>query len=171
MGQSWSDMRKQLEETNICQSLKGRIQYFATRYKKSHDEEGRVAIRLDGQEVLKSCFYDWYRKRYKAEDSFVLPAGKLGYWEYFDLINIETHNLAGFDQYGFYKAFYQYQNHSIEENLACPDPIVRLFTILDKRVGKRRLKRILPEVESQPEWLQFFYQLRLKSEGILSPDM
>ncbi len=59
MALSWSGMRKVLEQENICDSLKGRIQYFATRYRKSHDEEGRVAIRLDGEELFKSSWFDW----------------------------------------------------------------------------------------------------------------
>ena len=51
MGLSWSAMRKVLEHENICDSLKGRVQYFVTRYRESHDEEGRVAVRLDGNEI------------------------------------------------------------------------------------------------------------------------
>ena len=31
MGLSWSAMRKVLEDENICDSLKGRVQYFVTR--------------------------------------------------------------------------------------------------------------------------------------------
>lgn len=58
MGLSWSAIRKILEQDNICDLLKGRVQYFATRYRMSHDEEGRVALRLDGKEIFKSCFYD-----------------------------------------------------------------------------------------------------------------
>ena len=46
MSISWSAMRKKLETENICDSLKGRINYFATRYRKSHDEMGRVAFCL-----------------------------------------------------------------------------------------------------------------------------
>ena len=38
MGISWSTMRKKLETENLCDSLRGRITYFATRYRKSHDE-------------------------------------------------------------------------------------------------------------------------------------
>lgn len=34
---SFSAMRKKLEQDNICPSMKGRIQYFATRYRKVHD--------------------------------------------------------------------------------------------------------------------------------------
>ena len=66
MGLSWSAMRKVLEDENICVSLKGRVQYFVTRYRESHDQEGRVAVRLDGNEIFKSNFYDGEIKRHEA---------------------------------------------------------------------------------------------------------
>lgn len=75
-------------------------------------------------------------------------------------------NRGGFDQFAFYNAFHFYQNHSIDESLSSPDPIVKLFAIFDKRVGKRRLQKILSEIESQPDWLKIFYRLRMEAEGI-----
>ena len=168
MGLSWSAMRKVLEQENICDSLKGRIQYFATRYRKSHDEEGRVAIRLDDKEIFKSCFYDWQEKRDVVVKSNIISKEQAtSYWDYWDKIHLETKNHGGFDQYGFYKAFHEYHNQSIENSLVSSDPVVRLFAILDKRVGKRRLQKLLPEVEKQPEWLRLFFNLRLREEGIL----
>lgn len=73
MGLSWSAMRKVFEQENICDSLKGQIQYFTTRYRKSHDQEGRVAIRLDGNEIFKSCFYDWENKRIQVRENIIIP--------------------------------------------------------------------------------------------------
>lgn len=67
MGISWSGMRKVLEQDNICESLKGRVQYFATRYRESHDQEGRIAIRIDGREIFQSCFYDWEAKSHTVK--------------------------------------------------------------------------------------------------------
>lgn len=75
-------------------------------------------------------------------------------------------NKGGFDQYAFYNAFHAYQNSSINESLLSPDPVVRLFAILDRRVGKRRLQAMALEVEKQPEWLQIFYRLRLAADGM-----
>jgi len=75
-------------------------------------------------------------------------------------------NKGGFGHFAFYNAFHSYSNSSIEDSLAAPDPVIRLFAILDKRVGKRRLKKIVSEVGNQPEWLQFFYRLRLEADGI-----
>lgn len=168
MGLSWSAMRKVLEQENICASLKGRVQYFATRYRKSHDQEGRVAIRLDGEEIFNSCFYDWQNKRVQAKESVVIPnMDKISYWEYWNAVHLETKNFGGFDQYGFYKAFHQYQNQSIGNSLASPNPVVRLFAFLDKRVGKRRLCEVLSDIDKQPEWLQVFYRLRLEADGLI----
>ena len=75
-------------------------------------------------------------------------------------------NRGGFDQYAFYAAFHTYQNSSIDESLISPDPVVRLFAIMDRRVGKRRLQTLTLEVEEQPEWLQTFYRLRLAADGV-----
>ena len=53
MGQSWSGIRKRLEEDLLCYSLKGRVQYQITKYRKSHDESGRIAILFDGHQIFK----------------------------------------------------------------------------------------------------------------------
>lgn len=167
MGISWSAMRKALEEDNICDSLKGRIQYFATRYRKSHDQEGRVAIRLDGKEIFKSCYFDWYAKEQKVLEQHIVSRipnepGRC-FW---DRVYLEVKNLGGFDPFAFYDAFYEYKNHKIEESLCSTDPIVRLFAFFDKRTGKRKLQRMSSELYTQPEWLQVLFRLRLQAEGI-----
>ena len=169
MGMSWSAIRKVLEQENICDSLKGRVQYFATRYRSSHDQEGRVAIRLDGNEVFRSDFYDWATKRHQTWDEICVAKGrKTSYSESGEQMELGALNKGGFDQFAFYNAFHAYKNSSIDDGLVSPDPVVRLFTILDKRVGKRRLQKILSEISDQPEWLQFFYRLRLEADGIAS---
>ncbi len=60
MGNSWSGLRRELENDYICESLKGRIQYFLTHYRKAHDDYGRV----DGEEVLMGNPFDYYVKGY-----------------------------------------------------------------------------------------------------------
>lgn len=172
MSLSWSAMRKVLEQENICASLKGRVQYFVTRYRKSHDEEGRVAVRLDGKEIFQSCFYDWERKRpLIARNNAVFKEQSKDYWEYWNKVHLETKNQGGFDQHGFYKAFYEYCNQSIENSLLSPDPVVRLLAVMDKRTGKRRLESLAPGLADQPAWLQVFYKLRLEAEGLVVPSV
>lgn len=170
MGISWSSMRKRLEQENMCDSLKGRIQYFATRYRKSHDQEGRVAIRLDGEEIFKSDFYDWDMKRHQSWLEIDENKGRsTSYNESGKKMELEALNKGGFDQFSFYIAFHKYHNQSIVDSLNSENPVVRLFAILDKRVGKRTLQKIVKDIKKQPDWLQIFYKLRLEADGILTP--
>ena len=48
---TWSGTRKKLETDYLCPALRGRVQYFATTYKKCPDHEGRAAILVDGEET------------------------------------------------------------------------------------------------------------------------
>ena len=141
MGQTWGSIRKKLENEYICDSLKGRIQYFITRYHKAgFDKEGRVAIRFDGKEIVKSSFFMREIKRdeiWKRKEPDWNTTMK------------KVHQAGGFDVECFYAAFKFYQNHSIAESLYSDDALIRLLAILDKRVGKRTLKVLAPEIEMQ----------------------
>jgi hypothetical protein len=160
VGISWSAMRKKLEQENLCASLKGRVKYFATRYRKTHDCEGGVAVRVDGREVLRSDFFKWAKLMYTDRPRCEFNEKS---W---DEINMDTHEKAGFDQYAFYSAFYKYDNQSIEQSLNSDDAIVRMFAVLDKRTGRRTLEKLLPAAAGQPEWLIFFYRLRIQAENM-----
>ena len=48
---SWGGLKKQLESL-LCDSLKDRISYFYTTYRKAHDHYGRASINLDKNEIL-----------------------------------------------------------------------------------------------------------------------
>ena len=54
---TWSGIRKKLETEYLAQSLQGHIQYYATSYSRSPDHEGRAAIRYDGKEIIKGCYW------------------------------------------------------------------------------------------------------------------
>ena len=167
-GMSWSGVRKILEQENICSSLKGRIQYFQTRYRGAHDQIGRVAIRLDDKEIFNSDYFDHHQKEFEiGKKSNVFDErgwylnNPVGYKE---VLN-EVKNQGGYAS--FYNAFYDYHNISIDKSLSSADPMVRLFAILDRRVGKRRLQKLAFEVSNQPKWLQVFYRLRFEADGII----
>jgi len=166
-GLPWSAMRKKLEHEYICDALKGRITYFVTRYRKSHDAEGRAAVLLDGKEILQSSWFIWARNQTEIYYSTRGSANaSLTREEYWNMVETEILNQGGFDQLCFYNAFHKYDNQSVEKSLQDTDPIVRLFSVLDRRVGKRTLLKIKPTISEQPGWLQPFYILRLESENI-----
>lgn len=161
---TWSGIRKKLETEYLAQSLRGHIQYYATSYSKSPDHEGRVAIRFDGKEIIKGCYWNnWmkadlfpkdekYDKRMDTEMAYMDDTAlKLGV----------------FDQRCFYKAFEEFDNQSIEASLKSDDLLVRIFAVLDRRIGKRRLALMKETITSEPETFQEFYAIRAKAEGLL----
>ena len=50
---TWSGIRKKLETEYLAQSLQGHIQYYATSYSRSHDHEGRAAVKFGIDAVAK----------------------------------------------------------------------------------------------------------------------
>lgn len=161
---TWSGIRAKLEKDYLAQSLRGRIQYFATSYSKCPDHEGRAAVRLDGVEVLKSSYYEYWmaetRVRLELYDHY--PDSE----EEWEQVLKEVINGGDFDQRDFYNSFNEFDNQSIEKSLSSDNSLVRMFAILDRRVGKRRLRALKEEMSHELEWLQFFYDIRLKAEGL-----
>lgn len=163
---TWGRMKKKLESEYLCSILRGRIQYFVTSYSKCPDHEGRAAIRLDGKEVLKSSYYEYWIKEYVAAQKVDTQYSELSISERRKKIHNMILEDGGFDQTCFYAAFKEFDNQSIERSIISENPIVRLMAILDKRVGKRRLVGLKDEILMQPKWIQFFYNLRVEAEGI-----
>lgn len=160
---TWSGIRKKLESEYLAKSLQGHIQYYATTYSRSHDHEGRAAIRYDGKEIIKGCYwYNWtkagqfpkdekYERRMREENAFMDDTAlKLGV----------------FDQRSFYAAFQEFDQQSIEKSLKSENLIVRIFAVLDRRVGKRRLLMIKDTIEQEPNTFKEFYAIRARAEGI-----
>lgn len=49
MPESWSVIRKRLEQNFLCEKLRGRVQYFKTIYHGAPDEYVRFSVRVDGK--------------------------------------------------------------------------------------------------------------------------
>ncbi len=160
---SFSAMRKKLEQDNICDSLKGHIRYFATRYRESHDAESRVAILFDDAEIFKSSYFDWSSAISKRMQMQTDAESLEERWK--QLCNAAAED-GCFDQYEFYDAFYVYDNQSVEHSLASDNPLVRLFAVWDRRTGKRRLLQLKDSIAQEPEWLRELMLLRLYAENI-----
>ena len=160
---TWSGIRKKLETEYLARSLRGHIQYYATSYRQSPDQEGRAAIRYDGKEIIKGCYWNnWmkahlfpkdekYERRMRVENAYMDDTAL---------------RLGVFDQRSFYRAFEEFDNQSIEKSLKSDDLIVRIMAVLDRRVGKRRLLLMKEKMENEPETFREFYAIRMKAEGL-----
>lgn len=163
---AWSKIRDKLENEYLAESLRGHIQYFAASYSKCPDHEGRAAVRLDGEEILKSNYFDMMCAWYDAEKRIRAESPEISYLELHEKSGLAVLRDGYFDQRDFYAAFAEFDNQSIGDSLDSENALVRMFAVLDRRVGKRRLVRLADRIESEPEWLRAFYLIRLRAEGI-----
>lgn len=159
---TWSGTRKKLEEDYLCPALRDRVRYFAATYRESHDREGRAAILVDGVEVLKSSYFEYTPAFYKLWDEL-----EEADWQEADRKAEQAALDKGlFDQRNFYAAFQEFDNQSIEASLSSRNPVVRVFALLDRRVGKRRLAALEDTMEQELNWVRPFYRLRMEAEGL-----
>ena len=168
---TWSGIRNKLENDYLCPALRDRIQYFATSYWESHDQTGRAAIRLDGVEVLRSNYYAYeqhYWNRYQALRRE--GVGEVDPKAPFRLAHEGTLNDGCFDNGFFYEAFHKFDNQSIEKSLVSGNPLVRIFALLDRRLGKRRLLALEESMEQELDWVRAFYVIRMQAEGLMEKE-
>lgn len=159
-----SGIRKKLETEYLAQSLQGHIQYYATSYSRNPDHEGRAAIRYDGSEIIKGCYWNnWmkadlfpgdekYKKRKEVENAHMDDTAL---------------RLSVFGQRCFYNAFAEFDDQDIEMSLNSANLIVRIFAVLDRRVGKRRLTLMKKTIQEKSDTFQEFFAIRAKAEGLL----
>lgn len=160
---TWSGIRKRMESEYLAESLKGDISYFATSYSRSPDHEGRAAIRYDGKEIIKGCYYhNWTKAASFPKDEKYERRMR----EEFAYIDYTAIKLGVFDQRCFYRAFDEFDNQSIEKSLYSENMLVRIFAVLDRRVGKRKLISMKETIENEDDTFKEFFAIRMNAEGI-----
>ncbi len=157
----WTNIRHKLENEYLAQSLRGHIRYFCTSYSYCPDHEGRAAILLDNKEIISGGYYNqWVKAHLLPQDEKL----EQRLHREFPFMDDTALRLGMFDQRCFYEAFDEFDNQSIEKSLASENMLVRIFAVLDKRVGKRTLKRLGEDIENEPEVFRLFYDIRVDAE-------
>ena len=165
---SWSGMRKYLENEMLAESLRGRVRYNCTSY-----------VGMDGCRIFEVYIDNEVVKQFSLEtvNTYFINQGlkkdsdESGIRQYWDgfwnlMFDSQTKNRTEYIDVEFASALEKYRNQSINESIDSPDPLVRMFAILDRRIGKRRLKEQKCLIDLQPEWLQKFYRLRIDAENV-----
>lgn len=159
----WTKIKHKLENDYLAPSLRGHITYFATSYSKYPDHEGRAAIRLDGEEILEGSYCEqWSKAGLLPKDETL----KTRLSREFPFMDDTALKFGQFDQRQFYLAFYEFDGQSIEHSLESENLLVRIFAVLDRRVGKRRLNAMRESIGAQPETFRRFYDIRCRAEGL-----
>ena len=167
---SWSGMRKYLEQDMLANSLQGRIRYGCTTYA-GMDDCCIFEICIDGVQVKR---FSWetvntffIENGYKQNPH---PCGNREYWaEFWSLLaQYPLDKRTEYTDGEFCEALEVYRNNDIQDSINSVNPLVRMFAVLDRRIGKRTLAKIYGTVPEQPEWLRQFYTLRFEAEKITS---
>ena len=78
--------------------------------------------------------------------------------------SIEDGDCSVFAQAALGSAMFAYLNNSIEEVLKHESQLIRALGMLDRRLGKRRLRNM--DVQDEPPLLQLLYLVRCQAEGV-----
>lgn len=160
---SWSGMRKYLEQEMLAESLKGRVRYGCTTYV-GMDGAHVFEVCIDGKQVKR---FSWETvNRYFIDCGYKTNDGPV--WKDFFFL-LKQYPLSSRSEYRdeeFCEALATYRNQNVQESIFSENPLVRMFAVLDRRIGKRTLTKVKEIIEEQPLWLQQFYRLRLAAENM-----
>lgn len=158
---SWSGVRKYLEKEMLSEKLRGRVRYFCTKY-----------VEMDGSGVFELYIDDKLIKRFSHEtvNSYFIKMGYVQnptdywncYWQLMDEYSINER--TEYNDVEFAHALKEYRNSDIQESIYSDDPIVKMFALFDRRIGKRTLVKIYDEMKNEPKWLQDIYLLRIDAQ-------
>ena len=163
---SWSGMRKYLEQEMLAKSLQGRVRYGCTAYT-GMDGCRVFEICIDGKQIKR---FSWETvNSYFIDSGYTInknPSGIDEFWaEFWPLL--AKYPIASRTKYTdeeFCDALEKYRNQDIQASLHSNNPLIRMFAVLDRRVGKRTLIKLKNELDYQPKWLQQIYLLRFGAE-------
>ncbi|MBQ1685477.1 MAG: hypothetical protein II072_08205 [Clostridia bacterium] len=159
---SWSGMRKYLESEMLAPELSGRVRYSCS-----------TGVGMDGCRFFEIYIDDKCFKRFSWEtvNSYFIamgfaekpdPMSVHDYWDGFWQL-LAAHPMEDRTEYTdgeFCRALEQYRNCPIAASIRSADPIVCMFALLDRRVGKRTLEKLRDELAARPAWLRELYRIR-----------
>ncbi|WP_232700067.1 SF0329 family protein [Brevibacillus daliensis] len=170
----WSKVKKKLDRF-ICDSLKNRVQFHVTNYRKAHDQRGRAFITVDKKEILNMCTLtsniEMYRKEWEIKHTQNIEYDVSNRNQNYE-IGKHAHEMIKaegiFAQYDFFDAVEEYFNLPVEKALKSDDMVIKILSLIDRRVGKRTLQGMKESILDEKEIIQYFYKLRCEAEGVRS---
>ena len=160
---SWSGMRKYLEQEMLAPALAGRVRYDCAAYP-GMQHGIRFQVFVDDVRISQFAMETMAKEIYDGS----YPVDPRQFWaSYWEAKNLTVKERDAFDDEDFASALKFYRSVDISTALVSENPIVSMFAVLDRRVGKRTLAKLRNQIANQPEWLQFYYNLRLSAEQLI----
>ena len=163
----WSKIKKNIE-SNFSEKLKDKIQIYTTTYTKNYDSgdlSNRGWITVNGKEVVNFSTPDSFRLNSYVYN-FTTPTNFITA----EKVTIEERSPEQLTEKGEFSKFdlsnccYAFLEMSIEEGLNHESPIINMLSVLDKRLGKRRLLKL--NDQNLHPLVKYFLNLRLEAENI-----
>ncbi len=142
----WSK-KIRLFRDRLAESLRGRLEIQTAAYRQAYEERGRTWITFAREEVLSFCDFVHENEWRKHHD--LAAVAKAGIYSRQD----------------FGSAFGRYLQLDIDDALASGDPLILALAVVDRRVGKRRLRLLAENHPAEPA--QTLLRLRMQAEGIV----
>ena len=175
----WTKVKRNIESL-ICDKLKHRLSIRLTQYNVSLWEKKRIWITLDKKEIFNASSANYLMEHDKLWAEIKKETDKpfpdclyecfpefIGKTNDLDYTTVILENKGIFNVYLVYDAFIQYPQLSIDNALNSESVIIKAFALLDKRLGKRKLKNLRYSSNVHP-LISEFYKLRCKVEGIMT---
>ncbi|MBO4458081.1 MAG: hypothetical protein J5802_10200 [Butyrivibrio sp.] len=163
---SWSKMRKYLEKEMLADSLQGIVRYNCTTY-----------AGMDGCHIFENFFDDELFKQFSWEtvNSYFIKMGYAEkptqmtiayYWkDFWGLVDkYPIDKRTEYTDEEFAEALEKYRQSDIKDSLRSDNPIAKMFALLDRRVGKRTLEKMVDSINLEPEWIQQVFEFRIREE-------
>jgi hypothetical protein len=142
----WSKLKQRIED-GFAASVQGRVEVWNTRYRGAHDHAGEAWITIDKEPVHSSA--ELSKLKQLCLNSLGKPEPDTG-----PELSLEAFN----------KALFDYLNLSVEDAASSENSIIRALSILDKRLGKRRLAAM--DVGKDSDLVRRLYVFRCQAEGV-----
>jgi hypothetical protein len=167
----WSKLKKQVE-SRFASSMAGRVELRTTHYRHTHDSEGRGWITIDKEEVHNFCTLKfWIEQNALLEGirsannvtNYRDPAQRAGYYHAYEQAEAILDQRGIRSQGWFEESLRDYLSLTLEEALASTNFLHRALAVIDKRLGKRRLK-VLQVSPGEHPLVSRFLELRRAAE-------
>lgn len=152
--------------------MAGRVELRTTHYRHTHDSEGRGWITIDREEVHNFCTLTFWieqntllegiRSANNATD-YRDPAQRAGYYHAYEQAEAILDQRGVRSQGWFENSLREYLSLTLEEALASANFLHRALAVIDKRLGKRRLK-VLQLSQGEHPLVSRFLELRRAAE-------
>lgn len=168
----WSQLKKRAEGF-ICASLQKELEFHSTRYQRAHDHTGRCWVTVEKREIFQACTVTWEGRYYGLAaqirqmnqcQSYTDPQQREGYYRAYTDAETILHKQGIYAQHQFISALEEWTNISLEKALNSENALIRALALIDKRLGKRRLKQLHLSTDEHP-LIRLFYELRRNAEA------